>query len=308
MNFFVFNWKGPFMVSVPLAQPPQVPASAAKVSWRPVAWFGFLLVLCYAPILYRMAMQWANDEDMGHGFFVPLVAGFIAWQRRDALLAAERKPNGWGLFLVIFAALEALVATLGAELFTARLAFVIALTGVVLFLGGKQWIKVLSFPLLLLLFMIPIPAIIYAHLTLNLQTLASELGELLIGWMGIPVLRAGNTLQLPSQTLDIAEACSGIRSLLSLGFLSLVYAYFTDKRVWMRWALLILTIPIAIGANGVRVAVTGWLSEINTKLASGLYHEGEGYIVFVVALIALFLAHRLINWTSKKFTGAAIHA
>jgi len=279
----------------------QAPASSTKVAWQPIAWFGALLVICYAPILYRMGVQWANDENMGHGFFVPVIAGYIVWQRRAALLATPRQPNGWGLALVIWAALQALVATLGAELFTARFAFLIALWGTILYLGGTRWIKILLFPLALLLFMIPIPAIIYAALTLRLQTLASQLGELMIGWMGIPVLRAGNTLQLPSQTLDIAEACSGIRSLLSLGFLSLVYAYSTDKRVWMRWALLIATIPIAIGANGIRVAVTGLLSEINTDLARGAYHEAEGYIVFVVALVALVITHRLLGFAAKKF-------
>ncbi|MBV9763746.1 MAG: exosortase [Acidobacteriaceae bacterium] len=289
------------MVSVPVAQPTRGAASSAKVSWEAIAWFGALLILCYAPILYRMAMQWATDEDMGHGFFVPLVAGFIAWQRREALLSTPRRSNGWGLFLVIFAACEATAATLGAELFTARLAFVIALFGVILYLGGTQWIKVLLFPLLLLLFMIPIPQIIYARLTLSLQMVASHLGEILIGWMGIPVLRTGNLLELPSQTLDIADACSGIRSLLSLGFLSLVYAYFTDKRVWMRWVLLIATVPIAIAANGIRVAVTGLLSEVNTNLAHGLYHEMEGYLVFVVALVALIGTHRLINFVVKKY-------
>ncbi len=288
------------MVSVPAAPPEPVPVST-KISWQPIAWFGALLILCYAPILYRMGVQWATDENMGHGFFVPLVAGYIAWKRRDQLLAAPRKPNGWGLFLVVFAGLGAFAATLGAELFTARLAFVIALFGVILYLGGTAWIRALLFPLILLVFMIPIPAIIYASLTLRLQMLASQLGEILISMMGIPVLRSGNTLMLPSQTLDIAEACSGIRSLLSLGFLSLVYAYFADKRVWMRWALLIATIPIAIGANGIRVAVTGLLSEINTALAQGAYHETEGYIVFVVALLALIVTHRIISFAAKKW-------
>jgi exosortase len=248
-----------------------------------------------------MAVQWATDENMGHGFFVPLVAGYIAWRRRDALVFDPRQGNIWGLVTVIFAALLSLVATLGAELFTARLSFVVALFGVILYLGGMRWVKVLLFPLALLLFMIPIPTIIYAQLTLRLQILASELGEMLITLMGLPVLRAGNTLQLPSQTLDIAEACSGIRSLLSLMFLSLVFAYFMDKKVWMRWVLLVATVPIAIGANGIRVALTGLLSEINTKLAGGLYHETEGYIVFIVALAALFLTHRLINLAAKRF-------
>ena len=292
------------MVSVPVAPPAGAPAERSTIPWQPVAWFGALLLICYAPILYRMGVQWATDENMGHGFFVPVVAGFIAWQRRAELLAAPRKPNGWGVFLVIFAAAEALAGTLGAELFTARLAFVIALVGVILYLGGTRWIRILAFPLLLLPFMIPIPAIIYSLLTLKLQMLASQLGEMMISAMGIPVLREGNTLKLPSQTLDIAEACSGIRSLMSLAFLSLVYAYFADKRVWMRWALLAATIPIAIGANGVRVAVTGWLSEVNTKLAQGAYHETEGYIVFLVAMVALLATHRVISFAAKKWKRA----
>ena len=287
------------MVSVPAAPPTEV-KPLAKVSWRPIVWFGGLLILCYAPILYRLGVQWATDEDMGHGFLVPIVAGFIAWQRREILAATPRRPNGWGLALVIFAAMEALAATLGAELFTARLAFIIALFGVILYLGGTRWVKELLFPLLLMLFMIPIPAIIYAQLTLKLQMLAAALGEQLIELMGIPVLRSGNVLQLPNQSLDVAVACSGIRSLLSLGFLSLVYAYFTDNRVWMRWVLLAATIPIAIGANAVRVAVTGWLSQIDPKLAQGTYHEMEGYIVFVVALIALVAVHRLILYGLKR--------
>lgn len=288
------------MVSGPAAQPPTQTALPVKISWAPAVWFGALLILCYAPILYRMVSQWANDEDMGHGFFVPLMAGFIVWQRRHTLAALPKKPNGWGLVVVIFAACQALAATLGAELFTARLAFVFAVWGCVLYLGGTRWVRALLFPLLLLFFMIPIPQIIYARLTLSLQMLASQLAEVMIGWMGIPVIRTGNLLELPSQTLNIVDACSGIRSLLSLSFLSLVYAYFTDKRVWMRWALLAATVPIAIGANAIRVALTGLLSEVNTELAHGLFHEVEGYIVFVVALAALLGTHRLISAVAKR--------
>jgi len=286
------------MVSAPTA--PQQTAAPSKVSWPAIAWFGGLLILCYWPILYRMGVQWATDENMGHGFFVPIMSGFIAWQRRDDLLAAPRNPNILGLFVVAFGGLLSVLATLGAELFSARVSFVIALFGTILYLGGTRWIKILLFPLLLLLFMIPIPAIIYSALTMKLQTLASELGEFLISAMGIPVLREGNTLKIPSQTLDIAEACSGIRSLMTLLFLSLVVSYFTDKKVWMRWALLFATVPIAIGANGIRVAVTGMLSEIDTKLASGVYHEIEGYIVYIIALGALLGVHRLINVMARR--------
>jgi exosortase len=275
--------------------------SADYISWSLVAWFGALLILCYWPILYRMGHQWATDDNMGHGFFVPIMAGVIAWQRRRELLATPRQPNILGLFIVIFAGLLSVAATLGAELFSARVSFVLALFGTVLYLGGTRWMKILLFPLALLLLMIPIPAIIYSALTMKLQTLASELGELMISAMGIPVLREGNTLKLPSQTLDIAEACSGIRSLMTLLFLSLFISYFMDKKVWMRWALLIATVPIAIGANGVRVATTGLLSEIDTKLATGVYHEVEGYIVYIVALVALLGVHRLINVVARKW-------
>ena len=296
------------MASSPPAEYLASPPAARKVSWPAVAWFSGLLILCYAPILYRMGVQWATDENMGHGFFVPIVAGYIAWQRKDLLLATPRGSSVWGLVLIVWAGLQALAATLGAELFTARLAFVMAVFGAILFTGGKRRLMVLLFPLLLLLFMIPIPQILYARLTLSLQMLASELGEFLISAMGIPVIRTGNLLELPSQTLDIADACSGIRSLLSLGFLSLVYAYFSDKRPWMRWALLAATVPIAIGANAIRVALTGLLSEIDTKLAQGAYHEMEGYIVFVVAVAALLVTHRLISFAARRFghAGSAV--
>ena len=288
------------MVSGPAAQIPTETALPTKISWIPALWFGALLILCYAPILFRLVDQWATDEDMGHGFFVPLVVGYIVWQRREKLAALPAKPNNWGLVIVIFAACQALAATLGAELFTARLSFVFAIWGTILYLGGTRWIRALLFPLLLLYFMIPIPQIIYARLTLSLQMLASQLAEVMIGWMGIPVIRTGNLLELPSQTLNIVDACSGIRSLLSLTFLSLVYAYFMDKRVWMRWALLAATIPIAIGANAIRVALTGLLSEVNVELARGLFHEVEGYIVFVIALGALVGTHRLISVIAKR--------
>jgi exosortase len=119
--------------------------------------------------------------------------------------------------------------------------------------------------------------------------------------MGIPVLREGNILRIPSQPLDIAEACSGIRSLMTLLFRALIISYFTDKKVWMRWALLIATVPIAIIANGMRVAITAWLSEIDVKLASGNYHEAEGFLVYFVDIIALLAVHRLINMVANKW-------
>jgi exosortase len=266
-----------------------------QLAWEPILWFGGLLAVCYAPVLYRLGTIWLNNEDMGHGFFVPVVAAYVAWQRRDRIAALRPATNYWGLAIVAFGAVLMLLGTLGAQIFVAHIAVVISLTGVILFLAGAPTLRELAFPLFLLLFMIPIPAIIYARITLPLQLFASRVAETILGWMDIPVLRDGNVLELASQKLSVAEACSGIRSLLSLSFLSLVYAHIFDKKSWMKWVLLAATIPIAIAANAARVTLTGVLSEYRTDLAQGFFHEMEGWVLFLVALSLLVLFHQLVN-------------
>jgi exosortase len=259
-------------------------------------WFGILLIVCYAPVLFSLVHQWAIDEDMGHGFFVPFVAGFIAWKRRDELASITPVPNYWGLALVIFGAVQMMLGTLGAQIFVARTAFMVSLVGAVLFLGGTRALKILAFPLFLLLFMFPIPSIIYARITLPLQLFASSVAETVLNFIGTPVLRDGNVLELANgQRLSVVEACSGIRSLLSLSFLSLIYAYFFDNKVWMRWVLLAATIPIAIAANASRVTLTGLISEYRPALAQGFFHTLEGWVLFIVALVLLVAFHQLIN-------------
>jgi len=271
-----------------------------RLPWWKIGWFTALIVVCYAPILRELVHVWATDDDMGHGFFVPIVAGFIAWRRRGLLLAVPAQTNSWGLLIMAWGCLQVIAATLAAELFTQRLAVVITITGMVYYLGGRRWLRLLALPLVLLLFMIPIPQIIYAQLTLKLQETATMLAEMILTVIGIPVIRSGNLLELPSQTLNVAEACSGIRSMLSLGFLSLVYAYFRENRRWVRWLLFLCSVPIAIGANAIRVAVTGVLSEMNNAWASGIYHEIEGYVVFAIALIALISVHLFVKLVLKS--------
>lgn len=278
------------------------PATRA-MPWSVVAWFGALLVICYAPVLSYLVQQWLNDEDMGHGMFVPVVVGYIIWQRRKQLALIEPKTNYWGLLLVVWGMLQMLLGSLGAELFLARTAFLISLTGAVLFLGGTRVVRALSFPLFLLWFMIPIPHLIYGQVTLPLQLFASRVAATLLELFGIPVLRDGNVIELASQKLDVVEACSGIRSLLSLSFLSLIYAYFFDNKPWMRAVLLIGTIPIAIAANAGRVTLTGVLSEIRTDLAQGAFHTFEGWVLFLIALALLVAFHQLVNRIYKMTGG-----
>src|SRR5258708_34549103 len=185
----------------------------AQLPWTAMLWFAVLLIACYAPVLYGLGRQWATDEDMGHGFFVPLVAGYVAWQRRSELIAVKPVPNYWGLLLVVLGSAQMMLGTLGAQIFIARTAFLVSVIGAVLFLGGTRTLKILAFPLFLLCFMFPLPAIIYARITLPLQLFASRVAEIVLNnLVAIPGLRDGNVLELASQKLSVVDAFSRIRS------------------------------------------------------------------------------------------------
>lgn len=274
---------------------------AAQLPWSAIVWTGLLLIVCYAPVLLRLVRQWSTDEDVGHGFFVPVVAGYIVWKTRAELLAEPVSTNWWGLALVVWGALQVTVATLGAELFLARTAFIVSLTGAVLFTCGARCTRKLAFPIFLLVFMVPIPAIVYTQITFPLQLLASRVAEVALGLIGIPVIRDGNILELASQRLSVVEACSGIRSLLSLSFLSLVYGYFFDEKPWMRPVLFIATVPIAIVANATRVTLTGIMSEYNKDLVEGFSHSVSGWVIFMVALVILVAFHQSVNAVYRRW-------
>jgi exosortase len=285
-----------------LSEPRNQPAPPSTFPWGGIVWFGVLLIVCYAPVLKLLVWQWANDEDMGHGFFVPAIAAWIVWQKRAELLAIPAKPNYWGLALLGWGMIQMLLGAIGAELFLARTAFLISLVGVIVVVCGVRTLRALAFPLFLLLFMIPIPQIVYGQITLPLQLFASTVAANALNAIGIPALQTGNILELPNgQQLSVVEACSGIRSLLSLSFLSLVYAWFFDPKRWMRLALLVATVPIAILANAIRVTITGIISANYPRMAEGFFHSLEGWVLFVFALALLVICHALINRVYRLF-------
>jgi len=287
--------------------PESAEQTPSSFSWGTIAWVSLLLAVCYAPVLYRLVVQWATDEDMGHGFFVPVIAGYIAWQNGNKIAGKLPQPNWWGLAIMIWAGMQLYLATLGAELFTARTSLVISIIGAVLLLGGKEYLRIFAFPLFLLFFMVPIPTVIYNQLTFPLQIKASEAAEAAISFLQIPILREGNILELASQKLNVVEACSGIRSLLTLSFLSLVYGYFCEKRVWIRVALFFSTIPIAILANAGRVTLTGVIAQFKPELAQGLFHEAQGWVIFMVAFAILAVWHQVLARIAKMIEGRNKH-
>ncbi len=279
------------------------PSPSTPIPWVLLAWCAVLLLLTYLPILIPMAEQWNNDDDMSHGFFVPFAALYVAWERRQQLLAVTPQPSWVGLVLLLWGAAQMAVGMLGAELFLQRSAFLVSIVGAVLLLGGWPLLKKVVFLIAMLCFMIPLPAIVYSRITFPLQLFASSVAEVALSALGIPVLRDGNVLELASQKLSVVEACSGIRSLMSLAFLSLVYGYWFDEhRVWMRCLIFASTIPIAIAANSFRVSLTGILSEYNPELAKGFFHSLEGWVIFVFALTLMVAAHGLFKRLARMVT------
>jgi exosortase len=267
------------------------------------------IVCTYADVFSSLVRQWATDDNYSHGFIVVPLALFFAWERRAALQGAEIKPSVAGAVLVAASLLAFVAGRLGAELFLTRLSLVGVVSGVVLFVWGRRHFGILAFPLAFLLLMIPLPAIIFNQIAFPLQLLASQVGETAIAAAGIPVLREGNVLELPGTRLEVAEACSGIRSLVSLLTLAIVLAYFTENRPGRRVIIALSSIPIAILANAARVAGTGMMSHwIGEEAARGFFHTFSGWLMFVVAFLALAAVQRIVSGARVPATRVAVEA
>lgn len=253
-------------------------------------------VLLYWGVIVKLVHDWATDDNYSHGFVIAPLAAYFAYERRERLAAAVKKPTWLGL-VVILGSLALLAAgTLGAELFLTRVSMIGMLLGVILFVWGYAHARILTFPLAFLLLMVPIPAIVFNQIAFPLQLLASRFGELALQIARVPVLREGNVITLANITLEVAEACSGIRSLISLLTLGIVFGYFTDRRAWVRTAIALSTIPVAIVVNGLRVAGTGVAAHYyGPEAAQGFFHTFSGWLVFVVALAMLFGIQRMFG-------------
>jgi exosortase len=270
--------------------------SAASSSTRgaflgTLALAGAAFVLCYWNVLAKLVHDWGHDDNYSHGFLIVPIALYFVWERRARLAAASRRPHWFGLVVVI-GSLGLLVAgTLGAELFVSRVSMIFLIAGTVLFVLGSAALRILAFPIAFLFLMVPPPAIIFNQVAFPLQLLASQFGEWTLQAFSIPVLREGNVITLANTTLEVAEACSGIRSLISLLTLGIVYGYFVDRRPAVRAVIALSTIPIAIVANGIRVAGTGIAAHYyGAEAAEGFFHTFSGWIVFIAAFALLYLA------------------
>jgi exosortase D (VPLPA-CTERM-specific) len=266
--------------------------------WQALAML-LLIGWLYARILVALVLQWVgphSDPNFAHGIFVPLFAAFVLWQDRKRLQSIASAPSWTGFPLVLLSLCVLGLGVLGADIFLPRVSLLIMLAGLILLFQGWTFFRAVLFPWAFLSLAIPIPALIITRVTFPLQLLAARLASTLLEWVGVPVLREGNMITLAAMQLDVAEACSGIRSLLTLVTLAIIYGYLLESRNWVRVVLACAAVPIAVAANSFRVFGTGLLVQYgHAEQAEGFYHAVSGLIIFAVALIMLFAVHRVIS-------------
>lgn len=286
-------------------------SGAAKSStlWqtlKPFGWQGLLLVAVlialYASVLKHLVGQWYNDADYSHGFLVPLLTLYLIWQRREKLGRIVRRPSPWGMLVVLLSLGLLFLGSLGAELFLARVSILGTICGLIVYFCGAPLLRAMAFPLAFLLFAIPMPALIYNEIVFPLQFVASKFATSTLEMLNLfPVMREGNVLILPNMTLEVVEACSGIRSLMSLLALAAGYGYLAERSTAVRWLLFLAMVPLAIISNGTRVMITALMANyMGPRAAEGFMHEFSGWVIFVVATVLFLGLHSLTIVVRKK--------
>lgn len=255
-----------------------------------------LSLILYAHVLVSMVQQWSNDPNYGHGFLVPAFAAYILLRAWNRIGEVPVKGSNWGLPVMLSALGLLVLGTLASEHFTARVSMLFLLVGTIIFVAGWQMLRAVVFPVSYLIFMIPLPAIIFYQLTFPMQLLASRLGAHGLLAVGVPTIREGNLLILPNCTLEVVEACSGVRSLISLLAAVVGYAYLCEPRLWKQIALVAAAVPMVIVSNGCRLVAAGTLSYLyGPAVNSGVVHTALGLVCFAFAFLAILLLHRLLR-------------
>ncbi len=250
----------------------------------------------YAHTIAKLVRDWSIDDNYSHGFLIPVIAVYLVWQRRDELAGLSAETDYRGLLLVAIGMVLHIVGNLGAELFTMRVSLIVTLWGLVLFLCGGSITRRVAVPLVYLVFMVPIPAIIWNKFAFPLQLFAAGLTAKLVSLIGIPILREGNILHLANTTLEVVDACSGLRSLTSLLALSGAFAFIVNLRSLSRWVLFLSAIPIAVAVNILRLTVTAIMARyIGPEVAHGFMHDASGLLIFVAAFVLVYLVFLLLT-------------
>jgi exosortase len=296
--------------------------TATKNYWRAFA-IVLAILFTYAAVLVKLSRDWWVDENYSHGLLIPFIIGYILWLQRDKFATEPSRPSVLlGGLAVAFSLFALWTGVAGAELYTQRMSLVLLIAGTVVYFGGLGFLRLILVPLGLLILAIPIPAIIFNKIAFPLQLFASRCAVWSMSVIGIPVLRQGNVIELKplnsfdTKKLEVVEACSGIRSLMTLMTLAVVFAYFTHPRsddsngprgrfgflrsygFWRSTILILSAVPIAILTNASRVSGTGILSHYyGTGVADGFFHTFSGWAIYIVAFLLLFA----VGWVLDRF-------
>ena len=256
---------------------------------------GLFIWLCY-PIMAFMGYLWFGETSHNNGVLIPLVSAYLVWEKRKELSEVQVSSSWMGFLSLLFGAFVFIIGILGAERFTQEISMVLLLIGIVWFNLGNRISRITVFPMLFLFLMIPPPKIFYNDLSVKLQLFSTKISMVFLHLLGVTVYNEGNVIYLPSMQLEVAEACSGIRSLFSLLTLGIIFAYIAQKRLSMRLLLVLSTVPIAILFNGLRISGTCILAQSwSPKITESFNHFMSGWIVFVFAFLAMLLMNKIID-------------
>jgi len=277
----------------------RLPETGEESFWIIVAGLSIIAVALAlsSPILHYMALHWLeSDGDYTHGLMIVPLALYFAFERRDRLRAAPIEMSWWGLVPLALGSLALTIGRLGVELTSMRSGVILTLIGLVLLLFGRQVFRILAFPLLFLFLMVPLPQSLVNTIAFPLQLLAAQLAVSVLHALAIPSLLEGNIIHLAHSELFVAQACSGLRSLMALITLGVVFAYFLERGIIRRSIIIASTIPIAIFVNALRVALTAILAHYyGASVATGAIHDYQGLIMFGLAFILLLAETSLLN-------------
>ena len=266
--------------------------------------FFFILIFSFSALYYhtiiKMVQDWLNDDNYSHGFLIPVIAGYLIWQRRDRLSSLTIRPSDMGILFLIGGLFIFLLAGIGAEIFSMRFSMLIVIWGMVIYIGGIEMGKITLIPIAYLSFMIPLPAIIWNKIAFPLKIFATKVAVMAIASLNISVYREGNIIHLADTTLQVVDACSGLRSLASLMALSAAFALLSDISASRKWILFLSAVPTAILLNILRLVATALFAQYcGEHVAKGFLHEFSGILVFLFAVILLFTFHLILKCHRK---------
>jgi exosortase len=243
-----------------------------------------------------MVSDWASKKEYSHGFLIPLISAYIIWTKKDVLRLSAMQPDARGIFILIIGLALLILGNVAFEPYTRRFSLIFTMLGLIYFLCGSRIARLLVFPVGYLIFMIPIPYIIMKTIAVNLRLVSARITASTLNLAGIPIVREGVNLELPNMTLEVADLCTGILSIVAITALSVLYAYLTQRHILSKIALVVFSIPLAIFSNIFRLIVTvGFAYSFGKKVLGSVIHQFHGTFNFLITIVLLILLGSLIR-------------